>query len=87
MNDAEILAFRARLTATIEADDTAAWSFSDTVVRLIDYCNRALGCGMHEGQVWRGPAGFSTSSDSYRQCTKSREIVAAAIVTLRRLAE
>lgn len=86
MSDEEIIAFRGRLTATIQADNTVAWSFQDTVVRLIDYCNRALGCGVHEGQVWRGAAGFAHSPDKYLRCNSSREIVVSAVLTLQRLA-
>ena len=85
MTDEDIIAFRARLTATVQADAGKAWSFFDAVVRLIDYCNRALGCGMHEGQVWRGAAGFANSPDKYNRCNASREIVQSAFVTLHRL--
>lgn len=84
--DEEVLAFRARLTATVKADEGRDWGFSDVVVRLIDYCNRALGCGMHDGQVWRGAAGFTDSPDRYARCGHSREIVASAMAELRRIA-
>lgn len=85
ITDEEIIAFRGRLTATAEQDQGREWSFFDAVPRLIDYCNRALGCGIYDGQVWRGAAGFQNSPDQYRRCEESRHIVASALATLRSL--
>lgn len=75
MTDAEILDFRMRLTAMVQTDPGRNWSFNDTVVRYIDLCNRALGCGIHDGQVWRGAP--VVSSDVYKTCQESRRMVEA----------
>lgn len=74
--DDDILQFRKSLTTLIESDPGRSWSFSGYAARLIDFCNRALGAPVHEGQVWRGAAGFgSVYTTNYKPCRESRDIV------------
>ena len=69
LTDAQIVEFRAALSI-------ARADIHDEATRLIDYCNRALGAPIYEGQGWvSGPAPAGT----YIRCNEPRRIVARAI--------